>query len=327
MINVNFSNDPDYRYKMPAPQLQNIGGGNGKRFLFQNIALVSQKIFRNPEILQKYLQTEFGAFGCLQQDGSLSLTGWQDAQSVLDKIKQFIFSYVLCKHCGNPETIQIIEPNRIIFKCKACGKDSTIEACQQHQIIMWQCKQIKKTVISARVKIAPRAIRSKIEAIINSDIENKINVLEREIQNFIEKGAVLEEEVVVLIVSAFNAKSVIEETDFELFSKVCKKLNFTIQQQLQILYSMECVFKQFLSVFAANSYMLSGIFQKFQVLKIIDSQCFLQFKEAEHQQFVPEEFHGEILANLKPFYDWFESGDVEVQEEIVEIEEVEEETE
>ena len=55
MLNINNSDDPNYRYKMPAVSIKFNGGGNGKHTIINNINEIAQAINSPPMIVCKYI--------------------------------------------------------------------------------------------------------------------------------------------------------------------------------------------------------------------------------------------------------------------------------
>lgn len=49
LININFSDDPNYRYKMPEPILKLEGRGNGAKTALTNMKALAASLHREPE--------------------------------------------------------------------------------------------------------------------------------------------------------------------------------------------------------------------------------------------------------------------------------------
>jgi len=61
LVNVNGSDDPGYRYKMPAIATKVEGSGNGIKTVMVNMVDVAEAIKREPLHLTKFLGVERGA--------------------------------------------------------------------------------------------------------------------------------------------------------------------------------------------------------------------------------------------------------------------------
>ena len=61
MLNINGSNDPNYRYKMEEVVIKNAGYGNGQFTIITNINKIEKSINTPAEIIFKYLAFNLGA--------------------------------------------------------------------------------------------------------------------------------------------------------------------------------------------------------------------------------------------------------------------------
>jgi len=61
LVNVNGSDDPAYRYKMPAIVTKVEGSGNGIKTVMVNMTEVAEAIHRDPLHVTKFLGVERGA--------------------------------------------------------------------------------------------------------------------------------------------------------------------------------------------------------------------------------------------------------------------------
>jgi translation initiation factor 5 len=115
-LNVNGSDDPHYRYKMP-PIITFCIAKNGGTTIISNTKEIASAIYREPSDLASCFSKALGTKVNRNEDNNLIITGKHaciDLQCILFK---YIKQYVLCEKCGSPETV----PYRKIRKCQACG--------------------------------------------------------------------------------------------------------------------------------------------------------------------------------------------------------------
>lgn len=113
VLNVNGTDDPDYRYKMPEVKI-NIIAKKGGMTVFENCQDIASAIYRNTTDIKKYLSKRLGN-PIKAKDGQLLITGKVNQSVIQSYIYDFIKDVVLCVQCGSPETVE----NR----CQACGKE------------------------------------------------------------------------------------------------------------------------------------------------------------------------------------------------------------
>jgi len=143
-VNINRSvEDPFYRYKMPKLQSKIEGKGNGIKTVIPNMEDIAKSLSRPPEYTTKFFGFELGAQTIMDEKNSrFIVSGAHDSQKLAELLDIFIKKYVLCHHCGNPETDIVLKGNKkdkdIYLTCKACGK--THIADMSHKI----CNFIQK---------------------------------------------------------------------------------------------------------------------------------------------------------------------------------------
>jgi len=121
---INIGGDPNdefYRYKMPPIKTQVTGRGNGIHTHLLNIDEVSNSIGHPKEIIMKFISYEL-ASNLNQKNESLA---GNHENFIQEKIMDYINNLVLCKKCGNPETIYEITGKKkrikLFSKCSSCG--------------------------------------------------------------------------------------------------------------------------------------------------------------------------------------------------------------
>ncbi len=99
----------------------------GKNTIFRNFMDFCKKLDRDPQHFSKFLFRELGTAGVIQNE-RLVFKGRVPAQSIKDRINQYIKTYVLCYECGSPDTILKKEDRVEILVCKACGATRPVTA-------------------------------------------------------------------------------------------------------------------------------------------------------------------------------------------------------
>ena len=115
--------DPHYRYKMPKLTVKLEGAGNGKKTVITNLTRIAHALRRPPSYLIKYFGYELGSI--VNQDLYV-VNGEHDADKLLNLLYEFIFKFVLCGKCKNPQTSLTVSKKQIRQKCIACGYKSDI---------------------------------------------------------------------------------------------------------------------------------------------------------------------------------------------------------
>ena len=91
---------------------------------FKQIALILR---RSTEHLLKFILKELATPGDLKPKGLLIGTK-VSASKVNEKIRQYVYEYVLCPECGKPDTKMEKEDNFAYLKCTACGARHPIKS-------------------------------------------------------------------------------------------------------------------------------------------------------------------------------------------------------
>lgn len=112
MININNSNDPDYRYKMNELKIKIIK----RDTVLENIDIVSQQINTPVNILIKYIGCRLG---CSVKNNKLN--GVKPSEDINKALFCFIDAFIVCKSCGIPEINYELENKKVVGVCLACG--------------------------------------------------------------------------------------------------------------------------------------------------------------------------------------------------------------
>jgi translation initiation factor 5 len=124
MININGSNDANYRYKMEKISLNNCGSGNGQFTIINNMDNIAESINTPSEILYKYFAFVSGsAFN----EKKKSLTGTYSVPDIEEYLYDYINKFVMCPNCNIPELMYKIESRNVCACCSACGKNNNIQ--------------------------------------------------------------------------------------------------------------------------------------------------------------------------------------------------------
>ncbi len=92
----------------------------GKSSVLRNFMDIAEKLRRDPEHLLQYLLRELGTPGTLE-GRRVVFKSKVNAQQLVDRIKEYTVSYVICSECGRPDT-KLVKEGRVHFlECEACG--------------------------------------------------------------------------------------------------------------------------------------------------------------------------------------------------------------
>ena len=131
-MNINNSDDPFYRYKMPIPNIKHIGRGNGKITNLENIKEISLSINIPIKILLQYICFILGTNFKNNPEIGYCINGHYTKKELIDLIIKFNKFFVICNKCGIPElspTIQGKKKNKqLLYSCSACGEDYILES-------------------------------------------------------------------------------------------------------------------------------------------------------------------------------------------------------
>jgi translation initiation factor 5 len=121
-LNINNSDDPSYRYKMPIVTCQQQGGKiDGRSTILTNLNDVTTAFNTPSSIVLKFIGFKKGL---RVNDSNNSITGHHTSNDIIDIIFQYIDKFVICPNCGIPELLPIVEgkkkKRKLFFKCSAC---------------------------------------------------------------------------------------------------------------------------------------------------------------------------------------------------------------
>lgn len=142
-VNMDGSDDPFYRYQMPAPLVKVEGTTKMRKSVLTNLVDVSRKVGRPPEHLIVYLGQSLNAAYKIETDtGKAYVSGVHSSADVQSHLLKFIRETVMCHHCHNPETSCHIEGKKkakvLYLSCKACQERSDLDPTDRFVKFMMQ---------------------------------------------------------------------------------------------------------------------------------------------------------------------------------------------
>eukprot|EP00924_Labyrinthula_sp_SR-Ha-C_P009981 snap_masked-scaffold_21-processed-gene-5.60-mRNA-1 protein AED:0.14 eAED:0.42 QI:0/-1/0/1/-1/1/1/0/393 len=145
LINVNGSDDPSYRYKMPRLISKVEGRGNGVKTVIVNASDIANALKRSTAQVTKFFGCELGAMSKYTESEDKALVnGSFDTKVLQESLTIYIEKFVLCPSCNNPETVQEIKGKKksavLYLDCKACGAHE--EADNSHKLMSFIVKEI-----------------------------------------------------------------------------------------------------------------------------------------------------------------------------------------
>ncbi|KAL0237232.1 hypothetical protein PCE1_000629 [Barthelona sp. PCE] len=121
-LNINGSDDPSYRYKMPRVSIESFGREGNVRTRFKNIIEVARAIKVEPDFIAWFLGIDLGAqVRFTAKDNECLLRGSQDLDEMQQSVFNFIQNFVLCPSCGLPEITLSKKKKTVYCDCGACG--------------------------------------------------------------------------------------------------------------------------------------------------------------------------------------------------------------
>jgi len=135
MVNIPRSiEDQYYRYKMPALEAKVESRGNGIKTVIVNISDIAKALARPATYPVRYIGYTLGALVDINESTNRYIVNGKHSEEDLSVLLDgFIDKYVLCKSCGNPETVLSVsrDQSTLRLKCKACGGITKVDALDQ----------------------------------------------------------------------------------------------------------------------------------------------------------------------------------------------------
>lgn len=136
------SDDAFYRYKMPALVIRTEGRGNGIKTNIVNLVDVAGALERDPDHIVHFLSYHLNTLARFDTDHKkATVNGERSMTDLTEALEEFINTFVLCKVCGNPETVvqrRRLDQSSISLLCKACGASTLVSKHDR------MCEYLKK---------------------------------------------------------------------------------------------------------------------------------------------------------------------------------------
>ena len=129
-INIDGSDDPGYRYKMPPVLTRIERTGKSGHTQLDNALDISKALQRPPQYLSKFCGLAVGALSAYDKDqGAIDLRGAYSPAVCHELVMAFVRQWVLCPRCRLPETVIRVDRAKggaakkyaVTLDCQACG--------------------------------------------------------------------------------------------------------------------------------------------------------------------------------------------------------------
>lgn len=127
LIPIKRDADQHYRYKMPQLQCKQLSAGNGIKTSIFNARSIANAIGRTTASLTQWYSYSLAVQAKQVQNGTqIYLNGDHQSKALIDKLYEFIDTFVLCPVCSNPETTYVHRGNSLYLHCTSCGNTSQV---------------------------------------------------------------------------------------------------------------------------------------------------------------------------------------------------------
>lgn len=122
------------RFKLPEAEIFY----EGNTSVIKNFDKISDAVNREPDQILKYLLGGLGTAG--ERDGGrVVFQGKIPANSIQEKLKEYINIFVMCSECGKPDTHLVKKGRTTMVRCDACGairplKSQKINVSRQQRV-------------------------------------------------------------------------------------------------------------------------------------------------------------------------------------------------
>ena len=105
------------RFDVPEPEVRQEGNAT----VYENFQDTTKRLDRRDDHVVKFLQSELGTSGHIDESGRARLTGEFSQRRVQEALDEYVDEFVLCSECGLPDTKLEREQGALILRCEACG--------------------------------------------------------------------------------------------------------------------------------------------------------------------------------------------------------------
>jgi len=109
------------RLDVPSPDVRQ----EGNVTVYENFQSTTKRLGREDTHVMKFLQSELGTSGHIDESGRARLTGEFSADRIADALSAYVDEFVRCSECGLPDTRLEREQGALILRCEACGATSS----------------------------------------------------------------------------------------------------------------------------------------------------------------------------------------------------------
>ena len=109
------------RFDVPDPEVRQEGNAS----VYENFQDTTKRLGRDEDHVMKFLQSELGTSGHIDESGRARLTGEFNQRRVRDALDAYVEEFVRCSECGLPDTKLEKQQGALILRCEACGAISS----------------------------------------------------------------------------------------------------------------------------------------------------------------------------------------------------------
>lgn len=109
------------RFDVPEPDIRQEGNAT----VYENFQSTTKRLDREADHVMKFLQSELGTSGHIDESGRARLTGEFSTGRIQEALDEYVDEFVLCSECGLPDTKFDHQQGALILRCEACGAISS----------------------------------------------------------------------------------------------------------------------------------------------------------------------------------------------------------
>lgn len=141
----NFSDSTEVQSRLRIPEPDVIL--EGKVTIIRNFQDIAELINRPAKKIMKHFTRELG-IGISLDGRRLIINKKVDSNTIQQKIKEYMESYVICYECGSPDT-EIQRIGRVdVLECKACGAQHSVKMSKDSKKLEADVEEGKKYTVT-----------------------------------------------------------------------------------------------------------------------------------------------------------------------------------